>query len=259
VSSSWLLLAALAPAPTSTVEGPAEARVDLERTRDGGYRHRDDKARFEATIAADGSVKFRDLPAISDGSLTFLGFDLTGRGKRALVREGPLDAEGNQIAPDRIVNHGPYGPPPILLRAGGRFGGVADLRGGPTRKQAKAKFLERTQGLRDRLAAEARERDAVRALVQLAAELEDIWSDERLDVAARKRKIFALWDDCQEAELKAPGGGLGARARRRIEEFVLHNAPAGSHRAFTATELHELNARRVSRQRFDPYRRPTQR
>lgn len=44
-----------------------------------------------------------------------------------------------------------------------------------------------------------------------------------------------------------------AEARRKIVKFVRKNAPWGAPNAYTAAELHQLNARRISIERFDPY------
>jgi hypothetical protein len=151
------------------------------------------------------------------------------------------------------VYYGPYGPPPILLSAGGSFG-----VSGPN-EAAKRKFMRRTDRMRDAMSVRARERRLDAATVRVSADVVAIWRDASVPLSIRKQRIFALWD-----EAEAPVGDTGPLAnkraetetlvRGRIEAAVRLLAPAGSESAFTEVELRELNATRSGRARFEPYR-----
>jgi hypothetical protein len=62
----------------------------------------------------------------------------------------------------------------------------------------------------------------------------------------RKRRTFAVWDECSEDARGLTGRGL-------VERFVRESCPADGARGFTAQELEALNASRSSHARFAPY------
>jgi hypothetical protein len=268
--------------PPPSVRADAEGSR-LQRRDDGTLRQLDTEARFEGIIHPDGRVEVRELP---DARVELT----TGRGvvdwmlgfARAVERPGSKDRPDLETpAPDRedktnagvqLMPPSPYGPAPILIGVGGRFGGVADLalrRGQREQARAKQEFLDSTAPLRAALArthAQAEQR-AVRS--RLGQELATLWRDDTRSLADRKRELFERWDECEEApgdvldraakgisETDAERGRGGEELRRRIEAFVRQVAPAGSPQAFDAAELSRLNARRSSRQRFDPYAPP---
>ena len=84
--------------------------------------------------------------------------------------------------------------------------------------------------------------------ISFGAMTADLDPDARPPVAAPADRLSANAD--------ARRRSAGEQARRRIEAFIRTMAPRGSAHAFTNAELERLNARRRSRQRFDPYRRP---
>lgn len=236
------------------------------RLGDGSYEHRDRDAGFVATIHSDGRVTFRSVAPVALRLPEVLGRDMLMR-KRKTSDDEDFNARSNTLVHrgstadaknDLLINWGPYGKAPIMLSAGGRFGGLADLRAAGKGARAKAAFLERTRPLRERLAAEHRRRVERDALVELGARMSAIWNDPGASAWERKQRLFALWDDCVElgpeagAEETARAGAAG-KARRRIEAFIRREAAPGSAAAFTATELTRLNARRTSKARFDPY------
>jgi hypothetical protein len=108
-------------------------------------------------------------------------------------------------------------------------------------------FLERTRPLRDLLHERYRRVALARADALLKAELTRITIslDSGNDRGAHSR-LFTLWDECAEDE-------VGAVARKRIEAFVREHCSPGSEHTFSTAELTAFNARRVSRQRFDPF------
>jgi len=285
-------LAAPAPRPDPRrlgVEAPkGPDGLQLRRTPSGGFRHRDREAGFEATIHPDGEVTFRNL---ARGSIkTNLTPD--DDGTVASLFRGPAspvprfgDETGN--AP---IDWGPYGAPTILFKVGVRAAipGLADMVARSGRISAKRAFLQQTEDLRERLARSATKQRLQQALVRLPQHLIAVWSDETHTFAERRVMLFELWDEAEEEdrdEPTPPSGGVsmgavsatlpveavpdragldadarrraaGERARRRIEAFISKVAPSGSEHAFSPAELERLNARRRSRQRFDPYRSP---
>jgi hypothetical protein len=81
------------------------------------------------------------------------------------------------------------------------------------------------------------------------------WSFSR-----RRIMLFELWDECAEwqsaddrAAAAEPLARAGEEARRIIEHFIRHHLPANSTEAYRADELSAFNARRQSRQSFNPY------
>lgn len=289
----WLATTAhaAAPPPPRLRPPPPSVRTEIEGSRlqrrdDGTLRQHDTDARFEGIIHPDGSVEIRELP---DARVEFT----TGRGVvdwmlgfvRAVEGPGPKDRPDLETPPpDRedktnagvqLMPPSPYGPAPILVSAGGRFGGVADralANGQRKHTRAKQDFLDSTAPLRAALARARVEEQQRAARSRLGQELATLWRDEGRSLAERKRELFERWDECEEASAHGPSaspgdeqtasavsetdaerGRGGEELRRRIEAFVRLVAPAGSAQAFDAAELSRLNAGRRSRQRFDPY------
>ena len=288
---SWLGLAvsaAAAPAPRPRLPPPASLREDvdgarLERRGDGTLRQRDANARFEGIIHDDGSVEIRQLPdarvefttgvGVVDWMLNFTrAIERPGSHDRPDLETPPPDREDKTNAGVQTMPPSPYGPAPILISAGGRFGGVADLalrKGQRQHTRAKQEFLDSTAPLRAALARRQVEDQQRAARLRLGQELATLWRDSSRPLADRRRELFERWDECEEvsdrgpmdraaqdvSEIDAERGHGGEEMRRRIEAFVRQVAPAGSAQAFDEAELARLNASRTSRQRFDPYAR----
>lgn len=108
-------------------------------------------------------------------------------------------------------------------------------------------FLRNTRAVRHRLEAEARAKAMASGLRRLRGRLSRIWASEAEDAPAKRRRIFRIWDECDEGE-------AGAGARRIVLAFVREVLPTGSPQAFSASELSALNQVRRSREAFAPYR-----
>jgi hypothetical protein len=272
-----LVLAAPSPSPPpprlpAAVRAPAGERAGtptLVRKSDGSWEHRDRAAGFSARIHPDGRVTFRDLAPVRVESPTVLGFDLRGRAQKppddrfndhpnTLVHRGTHSDSKN----DMLVKWGPYGGAPILGSASAKAGGISDLGVATKRASAKRRFLDQTAELRAQMAREHRRESEKTALARLGTDLKAIWSDAGRPLSLRKERVFARWDECEEQLVdsgdddpeQAARARAGAAARRQIEAFVRKHAPRGSADAFTPAELREMNARRKSRAKFDPYR-----
>jgi hypothetical protein len=125
--------------------------------------------------------------------------------------------------------------------------GIGYRAGDGSHTSEQRAFLERTRPLRDLLHERYRRVALARADILLKAELARITIslDAGNDRGAHTR-LFTLWDECAEDE-------VGAVARKRIEAFVREQCRPGSEHTFSPAELTAFNARRVSRQRFDPF------
>lgn len=264
---AWVVLGPPAPRLDAGVsESPGGVMQQLIRRGDGGYEHTNRRVGFSATIHADGRVTFRDH-VVGGGSVKLFGFDLTGKTpnvpdptmpSNTLVRPQDLGSLGD----DPLVKNGPYGPMPILLQAGGRIAGVSDLAAVSRRAGAKQRFLDATATLRAKLAADHRRSTERAALVSLESDLRTIWTAADTPASVRREKIFQRWDDCAEVPLGVDAdvsaeerarGRAGDRARRRIESWIRAHVPADGKDPFTAAELADMNDRRRSRVRFEPY------
>jgi len=213
------------------VQGPEPAPAsDLAFTRDKGKLiYRDPGGRFVATLRSDGRVDFKN-------------------------KSGKISWTDNAI-----------GDPDALLRM---------AAGEDPYARAKAKLLKATFDMRLGMAVTFQKNQLDKRLERLDGELTKIWTDERRDLAARKELIFQRWDECDEpgesdesdGSVELPGFGkvedsdldqarhdAALDARKRIEKFVRKQAPAGSPEAFSASELADMNKRRSSKQKFDPY------
>ena len=265
-------------AATASANEVTPGQLKLKRTAGGGFRHQDRAAGFEATIHADGTVSFRDIPRLGLN----IDHDIEDDGTVSALFRGPYAPQQDAIEEtgNPRVYDGGYGPAPIIIGVGGNLPGAFDTG----RKGPKAAFLRDTAGLRAKLAASAERKRIAVALVRLGGELLALWRDHRRPIAERRAIIFARWDELQESPpdppppepltLGAAGVHLGVPApasvasrpfrqdrkqtagelaRRRIEAFIRKVAPRGSAQAFTPAELRRFNAGRRSHQRFDPY------
>lgn len=211
------------------VQGPAPAPSgkDFAFSKENGKLvYRDPAGRFVATLNPDGRVNFR-----------------------------------NKGAKASWTNIGMAGPGDILSAAAGQ----------DPYARLKAALLKATFEMRLGMAVDFQKRQLDKRLSRLDNELDKIWTDERRNLGARKELLFQRWDECDEpddtaAQAELPGFGAvesseldqarqsaAASARKRILKFIRERAPKGSAEAFTAAELADMNRRRASKQKFDPY------
>lgn len=86
-----------------------------------------------------------------------------------------------------------------MLKAGGRMAGVSDLAQTSRRATAKQRFLDQTEVLRSKLAAEHRRAAERTALASIESDLTTLWADGDAPASSiRREKIFQRWDDCVE-------------------------------------------------------------
>jgi len=113
----------------------------------------------------------------------------------------------------------------------------------------KLALLDRTRDQRVAVGERHRTSQLAHAAELMQRNIDRLWATAP-DLAARKRGLFALWDDCAETgsdELMA-----GADAARRLVIGAIRARLRGAG-AYTAAELAELNAIRRSTAVFAPY------
>lgn len=260
------------PPPRIVATGSPDSREGIlqqvTRNGDGGYTYRNRRAGFTATIHPDGRVTFKDRIVSSPNVKLPFGIDLHGgtpnipdatMPSNTLVRPQDLGSLGD----DPLVKNGSYGPPPMLVTVGGRMGGVSDLAQATRYAAAKQRFLDATEQLRAKLSREHRRETERVALANLERDLEAIWALADTPASVRRETIFERWDDCEEPPRSADAsaedqarGRAGMAARLRIESWIRTRLPPRGANGFTERELDDMNARKKSRVRFDPYAPP---
>lgn len=211
--------------PPSSVDkkelDPVE-RFALKPQAGGGYRY--DDSTFSARIAPDGQVTIKDkVPGLAVAE--------TGpEGDRPMIFKPPVVGVDVDVT-DMIMRAA--GDDPYFHR--------------------KLTFLEQTRDLRIEMATAACERRLKRAIYDLKADLERVWSDVSVPVHVRRQQLFQLWDDCAEGDDDETVVDYAEQARATIIAFIREELPATSTLAFTEQELLSLNRRRRSSIVFDPY------
>jgi hypothetical protein len=113
----------------------------------------------------------------------------------------------------------------------------------------KLALLDRTRDRRAAIGERHQRVQLARAAELMQRNVDRLWATTR-DLAARKRGLFELWDDCAETgsdELVTSG----AAARELVLGAIRARLRGGD--AYTPAELVELNARRRSKTAFAPY------
>jgi hypothetical protein len=81
--------------------------------------------------------------------------------------------------------------------------------------------------------------------------LDRVWAAP-ISIADKKEALFEIWDDCAETGDDRVVDA-GKRARNDVIGFVRVKLPPGGADAYTTQELDEMNARKSSKTRFEPY------
>jgi hypothetical protein len=233
---------------------------------DGGYRC--EEARFDAVIAPDGQVTFKDrhvlLERLQVGPLTLTKAASAGRWS---VESWLPDAKNNpRWREDEVQRYhalprpedGPASPrglppAPILVSATVRFDVVDEFlrligQGSPHRYE-RAQFLAATSELRTAMAAESQASLEHRALSELPARLDALWSTPGYTPREKRRVLFRLWSEIGTSD---PDGAAAAVA---VLGWIRRRLPPGGPGAYSAAELSALNAegRRRADVSFAPY------
>ncbi|MEZ4326993.1 MAG: hypothetical protein R3B40_17375 [Polyangiales bacterium] len=215
---------------------------------DSGARFRGAEAALDRHLAAQAAtrpaVSERPRPQVrrqADGSYRYRGHAFTAQ----------IDREGQVHFSDRTgmaYNGGGDLPDSVSVSFGFDLTDAAYRRRGQDPYQAeRAWFMRETEELREELQREARERARTTLARRVAGRAQQTWDTVERSPEARRRRIFALWDDCAEDDLD------GDAAREAIVGWVRRHLPQGSEHAFSPAELSALNGRRQSRGTFAPY------
>lgn len=231
--------------------------------------------------AVGGDAVFSPEPSdAKPPSLAAAGFKPKGRSGKLVYKHKSFRAilhpdgrmtfsDAPSLVPSRTKppQKGMQGPPPRGLAMPGLAEGLRAASGQELYVKEKRALMEWTYELRVQMAIEFAEGHIQKRLKSLYRELVSRWHAPGRTAEERREEIFDRWDDCDEAfapELPAfvkdaPASidetrrEAGRTARGTIERFVRTHLPEGSADAFTADELRRFNARRRSRERFDPY------
>jgi hypothetical protein len=217
-----------------------------------GYLYQDQK--FEARVAPDGTVSFKDKHL---NTSLFTPFAWIGK-TRAQQRQQPLpERTGRDPVPYRhtpwIAPFEPRSaardvpqeeicppssscsalPPRTFVEVRGGFD-LSDeiMRGLGKDPNAldKARFLSATFEFRMQLAIAQRKRQMREALDDLPRLLDDLWADGRYSARERRRILYELWYETD----KTPEGD---RAAKTIDGFIRRRLPCGGVDGYTPGEL----------------------
>jgi hypothetical protein len=250
---------------------PRSKRVDLTEEAYYGLRREGDgyvyeSAQFEAHVARDGVVSFRDkhgslnlwpLPSSFTSAPRPKGPTLESTlrdhfDKRRRPTPPPAPEPGpppHRIDWNDLYPEGSNGDPrgkPMMLTVQGNFDLTDEIMrayGQDPYAREKARFLSSTFELRIRMAIAARKEDMRSALEHLPERLEELWSDERYTQRERRRILYELWYETDQTP-------AGERAARTIDAFIRRRLPCGSPEGYGAAELDAF--RRVHPERQFP-------
>jgi hypothetical protein len=228
-----------------------EAFYGLVRSGDGFVYQ---SPRFEARVARDGVVLFKDKHLSAALSLPFLGFldrasrprgptlestlrDYFDKRRRPAPEPVPEPAplprriEQNEICPPGSSCH--WQSLPVAIDVHGSFDLTDEIMRGLGQDpyaQEKARFLSATFEFRIRMAIEARKADLKKAFEQLPSRLDELWGDERYSPRERRRILYELWYETDRTP-------EGERAATIIRDFIRRRISCGSPDAYTGAEL----------------------
>jgi hypothetical protein len=219
--------------------------------------------KFEARVAPDGTVSFKDR------HLTEVEYPFSWVSKGRTKRPEPLpertarDPSASRRAPwlpppeqpqpsPRKIPQDELCPPnsscywrPLQssIEVSGRFDLTDELvraLGKDPNALDKAHFLSATFEFRMRLAIEARKKVMREALDMLPKRLDELWADDRYSVREKRRILYELWVETD----RTPDG---EKAARMVDSFVRRRLPCGAPAGYTRAELDDFRARHPER------------
>jgi hypothetical protein len=218
-----------------------------------GYVYQDQK--FEARVAPDGTVSFKDKHVNTSpfASSSWIGKTRAQqRQQQVLPERSGRDPEAYRRTP-WIAPHEPRPtagdipqeeicPPSVSCSAlptttGIEVSGGFDLTdeimrglGKDPHALDKARFLSATFEFRMKLAIAQRKRQMRKALDDLPQILDDLWADARYSPRERRRILYELWYEMD----RTPEGD---RAAKMIDVFIRRRLPCGGADGYTPGEL----------------------
>ncbi len=204
--------------------GPSEA--EIEANLSAGLRR-------EALARAYLARTEPELTREPDGSLAYRGHRFTAR----IRPDGSVSFEDSpNVQTNGFSTSGTMDITEAFMNAGGQDPHFAE----------REWFMRHTREVRERLEDEHRAQQMSASLRGLRGRLSRILATTSRTYAARRQRIFSIWDDMAE-------DSDGARARRIVIRFIREELPQGSENAYTDAEIDRLNATRESTEAFAPY------
>lgn len=225
----------------------------------GNGHHRSNQGTFTLDVDQDGTAHITNGPNLRVGS-ALPGRQDIGNALSQWSKDPYNDADAaHRQQPGEYKALGDDDKPTssniaALPLAGGSFD-LTDIlmrrHGQDPYASKKLKVLDATRDERVQIGAAHRHEQLAHATQLMKAALERVWASN-LDLPAKKRALFELWDDCAEtgAEDLVEATRQG---RAFLIGFVNAKLPAGSATAFSPGELAQLNAHRQSHATFAPY------
>jgi len=228
----------------------------------GGGKRESEQGVFVARVSPDGSVKLTDRPNFH----IHLALPSPRTLGRALARwyesdKGPQGADGDpalakhiQVTSGSTTDPGDRSKTVIVPILSGGFD-VTDwlMRSysGDPYASKKLAFLDSTRDERVQIGGKHRSAQLARSTQLIRKTLDALWASPA-DLAARKRALFELWDDCAEAgDPDLVAGGQAARGL--VIGFIRAHLPKDGADAYTPDELTALSRARQSKAPFQPY------
>ena len=218
----------------------------------------------------DGSVKFTDsrnlnvhlaLPtpkSIGRGLSSWYNSDkgqLGAEGDPALAKQIQVTAGATTDVSDpatgRLKDRAPTAIVPIISGGFDTTDWMMRRHGQDPYASKKLAFLDATRDERVQIGNRHRAEQLTHATQLMQHNLDALWAATE-DLAARKRALFELWDEC--AETGDPDLVAGGQAARRLVIGAIRaRLPAGSALAFTPAELAAFAREKQSKATFQPY------
>lgn len=267
-----LCAAAKAPPWLPTPKPAEETHQTVYRLRPDGAGYVYDDPRFQARVARDGVVTFKDkrsqiafpvFPHLdllkrarpAGPTLESTLRDLLNPGKRR--KPAPEVEVGPPLPPGKIVrteacsrgtcDSADLSEKPNAVEVGGSFDLTDEImraHGQDPYAYEKARFLSSTFEMRMKMAIEARKADLKASLDDLPQRLDELLGDERYSPRERRRILYELWYETDEAP-------EGQRVAHLIEELIRQRLPCGSPQGYSPAELEALRGLHPER-RFPP-------
>jgi hypothetical protein len=218
-----------------------------------GYRYEDQK--FEARVAPDGTVSFKDKHG---GGSVLTPFSWVGKSRAQQLQQQHLPERSARdpaayrhtpwIAPPgpsenpRAMPQGERCPPGsscyalptnMAVEVRGSFDLTDELMralGKDPNALDKARFLSATFEFRMKLAIAERKRLMKKALDDLPRYLDDLWADTRYSPRERRRLLYELWYETDRT-------AEGQRAAQTMDAFIRRRLPCGGGDGYTPGEL----------------------
>jgi len=255
-------------APRGTV--PEKDRTTGILDASGGGTYKSDQGVFTGKVAPDGSVKLTDsrnlnvhlaLPtpkSIGRGISSWYDSEkgqLGTEGDPALAKQIQVTSGATTDVPDpatgRLKDRAATAVVPVLAGGFDTTDWLMRRHGQDPYASKKLAFLDATRDERVQIGNRHRAEQLSHATQLMQHNLDALWAATQ-DLAARKRALFELWDEC--AETGDPDLVAGGQAARRLVIGAIRaRLPAGSAVAFTPAELAAFAREKQSRAAFQPY------